>query len=162
MRTTRNRLRTVESARCFSPAGLTRIPASLPAIFEAWSRALAGKPAAQSGARGIGQALGRAEECHSRPDRARMADGPEAVDRAYSRNDSDGAHAREHRRGRSSIPIDRTCRTECSCFGYRGPRGPATGNGACSLRSRSSAEEIGRRRLLRLLPPALPIGSTTE
>ena len=46
-----------------------------------------------------GEALGRAEACHARPDRAGLAHGAEALDRADPRNDADGTHAREHRGG---------------------------------------------------------------
>ena len=64
---------------------------------------LAGEPAAQPGARRPGQALGRTEAGRSRPDRAGVAAGAEAVDRAHPRDDADGAHGREHRRGRRAI-----------------------------------------------------------
>ena len=47
--------------------------------------------------------LGRTEACHPRPDLAGVADGAEALDRAHPGHDADGAHAREHRRGRRSI-----------------------------------------------------------
>jgi aryl-alcohol dehydrogenase-like predicted oxidoreductase len=43
-----------------------------------------------------------------RPDRARVADGAEALDSSHSGDDPDGAHAPEHRRGRGSIHTLRT------------------------------------------------------
>jgi uncharacterized membrane protein len=36
----------------------------------------------------------------------------EALDRAHSGDDADGAHAREHRRKRRAIHVDRACRVE--------------------------------------------------
>ena len=39
------------------------------------------------------------QACHSCANRAGMADGAEALDRAHPGHDTDGAHAREHRRG---------------------------------------------------------------
>ena len=52
--------------------------------------------------------LGQAKASHPRPDRAGVADGAEALDRAHPRDDADGAHARQQRRGRGPIHARRT------------------------------------------------------
>ena len=95
-----HRLRAVEPARSGVPHRRHRRKYALRSRGHSRRRVplLSREPAAQPGARRTGQALGRAEACHARPDRARLADGAEAVDRAHPGYDADGAHAREHRR----------------------------------------------------------------
>ena len=61
--------------------------------------------------------VGRTEACHSRADRAGVADGAEALDRADPGHDTDGAHAREHRRGCRAIHAAGARGAECVRFG---------------------------------------------
>lgn len=83
---------------------------------------------------------------------ALMADGAEAVGRAVPRDDTDAAHARERRRGRSSIHTRRTRGAERCCFGYRDPRSapPRAGAGLLGCRSASEAESLTLERALAL------------
>ena len=88
--------------------------------------------------------LGRAEAGHARPDRAGLADGAEAVDRAHPGDDADGAHAREQRRGRRAIHAGRARRAECGrpAIEIRGARLPDAGAGL--LGRGGAAEEVRR------------------
>ena len=81
-----------------------------------------------------------AEAGHARPDRAGVADGAEAVDRADPGNDPDGAHAGEHWRGAGSLHAGRTRRAECRGFGDRDPRGAPAGQRARLLGRRSPGQ----------------------
>ena len=87
------------------------------------------------------------KQCHSRANRAGMADGAEALDRAHPGYDTDGAHAREHRRDCSSIHAVRTRRTECVRFGDRDPGGAPPGPSAGLFgRGGASEEVMGAKR----------------
>jgi diketogulonate reductase-like aldo/keto reductase len=85
LRGARHRLRPVEPARRGFLTGWpsTRTRGSLPVTSAGRVPLLAGEPAPQPGARRPGEALGRAEAGHARADRAGVADGAEALDRAH-------------------------------------------------------------------------------
>ena len=94
---------------------------------------------------GPGEELGRTQAGHSRPDRAGLADGAEAVDRADPRNDPDGAYAREHRRGRVQFTPSELAELNASvsAIQIRGRAPPGAGAGL--LGRRSAGQETDRR-----------------
>src|SRR5215203_2105484 len=86
--------------------------------------------------------MGGTEAGGAWPDRARMATGAEAVDRAHTGYDSDGAHAREQRRLRHPLHRGRAFRIECGCLRDRNPWTAAPGRRAGLLGRGGAAEAV--------------------
>ena len=84
------------------------------------------------------------KRCHSRPDRAGVADGAEALDRAHPGHDTDGAHAREHRSRCRSIHAAGDRGSECVRRGDQDRRRPPPGRGAGPVRRGGRSEELMR------------------
>ena len=108
------------------------------------SRFSAGEPAREPEARRAGQDVGRTEACDSRPDRAGVAAGAEALDRAHPGHDADGAHARQHRSGRRAIHAAGARGAERVRVGDQDRGRPPPGVRAGVLRRGSSSEELTR------------------